>query len=310
MRSSSVAHQFLSKPCEPIILQQTIERACNLQNLIQDQSIKQLVGKIDKLPMVPKIYNELTRVLANPNTQAKDIARLLERDMSMSAKLLQLANSSFFRVGKPITTMELAVSHMGFNMVKNLVLSVEVFNNKHQMPKIPGLSFEQIQQQALLTAHIASRMLKDKKMAQDAFMAGILHDIGKIVLAITLPDRLSEAVHLAKTEECPLYQAEQKLFKVTHAEVGGYLLGIWGLPYTVIEAVANHHTPERVDSKSFDILSAVYCANVLAGGHLGNDAAEISNNHLEAYLTKFKMLNQLESWQKLVQEQATQMISL
>ncbi len=248
-----LAHQFLTKPCDPARLEAVIERACALQLLIHDARLREIVGRIGKLPSLPSLYSELSAVLANPKAEVGDAARLIGRDLAMSAKLLQLVNSSFFGLGRRIASVEAAVGYLGLGMVRNLVLALSAFDASAR-PR-PGFSIEMLQAHCQLAAGIARKLLTDRKQAEEAFLAAMLHDIGKLILATALT-----------------VEEEAALDGVTHAEVGAYLLGLWGLPYAVVEAVAHHHHPERAQPVALDVVAAVHLADALAHELEGREA--------------------------------------
>lgn len=299
LRVVPVAHQFLAKPCDADVVENVIERACKLREVIGDQTLRRLVGEVQRLPSAPRVYTRLTKALADAHTSVADIASILEQDMAICAKLLQLVNSAFFRTARRITRVIDAVIYLGPDTVKNLVLSVEVFQAAEGNVKLGGLCVESLQQHALQTASVASGMLVEKTRADDAFMAGMLHDIGKLVLASQCPQHLKQALDAACHDGRPLYALEERIAGVTHAEVGAYLLGIWGLPYPIVEAVANHHHPTRVQQRDFDVLAAVHLADLLVheaspgaapNPGLAFDPIDVS------YLESLGVADQLAAW--------------
>jgi putative nucleotidyltransferase with HDIG domain len=306
MRTVPVAHQFLHKPCDADILEKAVERACDLQSITNDEGIRKVVGKLQRLPSLPTVYAALQRTLADERSGAKDVARIIEQDIGMSAKVLQLVNSAFFGLGRRITTILDAVVYLGSGMVQKIVLATEVFKSGGSA-KYGGLSLEALRDHSVLTASIAQRILSsDKKQAEDAWAAGLLHDVGKLVLASEMPDHLTGAMALATKTGQTLWQAEQELYAVSHAEVGAYLLGLWGLPYPIVEAVANHHMPERVQHPGLDVVTAVHVANALAlectpGGEAASQAALNSD-----YITGLGIAHHLPRWRESAQELACQ----
>jgi len=300
VRAIPVAHQFLTKPCRPAELENVVERACNLQLLINDEALQKTIGKIETLPPLPRMYAALTKALSDPDTGADDVAKILEQDMAMCAKLLQLVNSSFFVSAKQITSVQFAVVRLGFQIVKNLVLSLEVFKSNAPI-QIEGFSAENLQKHALLVANIAKQICPNPQQSEDAFMAAMLHDIGTLIMAMEMPDKLKQAIALSQAEGLPLEKAEEKLFGVTHAEIGAYLLGAWGLPYPVVEAVANHHRPQRVLSHSFCPLAAVYIAEGLVS-EIEADSESPALLDLD-YVEALGVTDQLSSWRKMTEKQ-------
>jgi len=291
LRAVPVAHQYLAKPCKPELLRSVVERAISLQAVLHDKTVRRIVGNIETLPSVPRIYSELTKALAKETTDVEDIAKIISKDIAMSAKVLQLVNSAFFNQASTISSTKQAVVRLGLQMVKNLALAIEVFQNSESAKIARGFSIEAAQNHAFQTAALAREIISDKSLSEDVFMAAILHDIGKLVLAKELPEKFEAAQSLAAAEQQPIHIAEKQLIGVTHAEIGGYLLGIWGLPYPIVEAVANHHEPARVPMRTKSgILEAVYVANCLA------NEAELDEDFLE----ETGMRDQVESWREKV----------
>lgn len=300
LKALPVAHQFLTKPCDALELENVVERACAIRSLVDDPKIQQLIGGIKQLPTLPRIYQRLTQALAEDRTQAKDVAALLQQDTAICAKLLQIVNSAFFRLARHITSVEEAVRYLGFTVVRNLALTMEIFDGDVQPT---GFSFEALQQHALQVAVLAGRITTDRRRADDAFTAGILHDIGLMVLALRMPESWQQTLILANQRQQPLCQVEKELLGVSHAEAGAYLLGLWGLPYPIIEAVAYHHHPRAVPPYEFDALAAVYVANLLvheASLSIVELPAELLDKN---YLATLGVLDRLDGWRTLAAAQ-------
>jgi len=264
LRVVPVAHQFLAKPCDTGTLRVAIERACHLQALLSDDSIRRTVGALRDLPSLSRTYHSLALAVTNPDTSLQKIARIVEQDVGISAKILQLVNSAFFGIACPISNIEHAVIYLGINTLRSLVLSLEVFRVFEPKTSPPGFCLERLQRHARLAAHIAARLPVPKHLMDITMVAGMLHDVGKLILAWKFPERFKKLREEAAEENCPLYQVEERDYGFSHAEIGAYLLGLWGLPYMVVEAVALHHAPNRVAHQHFDAVSAVHAANLLA----------------------------------------------
>ena len=264
LRVAPVAHQFLAKPCDASTLRITVERACHLKDLLSDGSICRTVGALRDLPSLPRTYHALTQALANPEASLPQLARIVEQDVGISAKILQLVNSAFFGVARPITKIEHAVVYLGINTLKSLALSLEIFSVFEPNAAMTGFSLEGLQTHARLTANIAARLPVPDYLKDIAVAAGMLHDVGKLILAWKLPKRVKEQLAEAAKEHCPLHVVEERQHGFSHAEIGAYLLGLWGLPHVLVEAVALHHNPNRVPHQGFDLVTAVHAANLLA----------------------------------------------
>jgi HD-like signal output (HDOD) protein/CheY-like chemotaxis protein len=305
LRAMPVAHQFLSKPAEPGVIEEVIERACNLQTLIGDERVRKTVSRIGYLPSAPGVYSEFVALMSRENVSSSNVAALLKRDIALSAKTLQVVNSAFFRLSRPVADVEEAVTYLGLNTVKYIVLAIEVYQRTHSSAQPLGVSLERLQRHALGVAHVASSFFSDKATREDAFVAGLLHDIGKLVLAVGLPEHLERAEAEATRTGCSLHHAEQEIWGVTHAEVGGYLLGIWGLPYPIMEAVANHHSPARVDEKSFGLVGATHVANVLVDEIDAPASRPGDEGGLDvAYVERLGLAARLDEWRASARQQA------
>jgi putative nucleotidyltransferase with HDIG domain len=178
-----------------------------------------------------------------------------------------LVNSAFFRLSRRITGIEQAVNHLGFGAIRNLVLSAEVFSSWPSSHPKCALSIDKLQAHVHQVAAAARALTADTPpKADDALLAGLLHDIGYWILSNECQAELTESVALAIKENIALHLAETRIIGASHAQVGAYLLGLWGLPYPVIEAVALHHAPESVPQSEFDPLAAVVIAHALLPG--------------------------------------------
>ena len=305
LRAVPVAHQFLAKPCEHGVLETVVKRACRLQNLVQDRSVQQVVGRIRKLPSAPGLYAQLRVALADERVDADAVAKILAQDMAMCAKVLQLVNSSFFRLARHITRIEEAVSFLGYNVIKQIVLAVEVF----QAPigsRLGRQSLVDLQTHALMVASLAGSMFADQAAREAAFVTGLLHDIGKLVLAVEFPDSQGRVARIMDEAKCPVWQAESQVYGASHAEVGGYLLGLWGLPSEVVEAVVSHHQPRRVGDAEFGLTAATHVANGLVNDlrHGGPTEGVVVAGDVDLeLLAELRVLHRLPDWHALAVEQ-------
>ncbi|MFW5739934.1 MAG: HDOD domain-containing protein [Myxococcota bacterium] len=301
LRVVPVAHQFLTKPCEVGLLENVVERACNLHQLINDDVVRRALGGVQSLPSLPRVYAELQSILQDEDVSAQRVAEVLKQDVGMCAKLLQMVNSAFFRLPRPIAKVEEAVMYLGFTTIKQVVLTAAVFSSASSGGAPATLDIEALQRHSVLTGRLASELFQDRKMQDEAFCAGLLHDVGKLVVATQLPERAAQVADVVRAEGTTVHAAEQTAFGVTHAEVGGYLLGLWGLPYRIVEAVANHHAIERVEQREFDLLSATYVANALANEQTPSALrrAKPAFDPLDLdYLERMGVSDQLESWRE------------
>ena len=257
------AHQFLSKPCTAQQLENVIDRCINLHQMLADPRLRDVVGRVKKLPTIPTAFARLTALINDEDVCINKIASAVSADPAIAAKVLQMVNSSFFRLGRRISRIDQAVSYLGLIAIRNLVLSVEVFSGWRMDLDLPGFSPERLQARAQRVAAAAWALTQGTPIADDALLAGLLHKIGYWVLLQECPKEVERAVEMARTQSIPLHVAERELIGASHAEVGAYLLGLWGLPHPVVEAVAFQHAPSQVAHSQFDVLTALVLAESL-----------------------------------------------
>ena len=272
MRLVPFAHQYLSKPCQPLQLENLIDRCLLLHGLLSEPGLRSVVGRLRALPTPPRIYTALQNIVNDDNVTLADVAKLVAADAALAARVLQIVNSAFFRLARRISNIEQAVAYLGFAAIRNVAASVEIFT-RWPSGSGAGVDLEKLQQHVHAVAAASNCLTARTPISDDALLAGLLHDIGYWVLAQECPTDLRRAVELAASRAIPLFVAEKEVIGASHAEIGAYLLGIWGLPYPVVEAVAHHHQPERVTQTEFDVLAALVTAHSLAAS---DDAAAFS----------------------------------
>jgi HD-like signal output (HDOD) protein/CheY-like chemotaxis protein len=287
LRVVPVAHRYLMKPCDPDELQQAILRARTLRSIVNNERVRSVLGGVRNLPPAPRLYATLTRVIESENASMDDVARVLADDVAMSAKILQLVNSAFMRTNRRVTTVAEAVRYLGFATTKSLVLAAEVFNH----PGKAGKAVEQAQQHALAVAKMASSLFTDKRLAQEAFLAGMMHDVGTLVLLAELPDQLTEITRRERESGVSRSAAEEAVIGATHADLGAYLLTLWGMPDELIEAVACHHCPGRLPHDSFALVDALHVAD----GLIAECSGEASGLDTE-WLSKLGVSKEIDAW--------------
>lgn len=304
LRVVSAAHQFLSKPSDADVLCAVVERACRLQQLLVEPRLRKAIGSIGRLPTLPATYIALNEVLANPQGSLKDVAKIVEGDVGLCAKLLQLANSAFFGLARRTTDVTSVVTYLGANVLKALVLSLDVVEKAEGAVLPKALSLQGLQAHAIATAGLARRMLSDRHQAEDAFAAGMLHDIGELVLAGAFVDDYAEVAASAIDGPQLVHMCERAAFGVSHAEVGAYLLSLWGLPFSVVDAVAYHHQPGLSNAAALDVVGAVHIADFITQElAAGDDLLRRADTVLdEAYIDKLGLSGRLAEWRELAVE--------
>ncbi len=300
LRLVGPAHQYLSKPCDAEELRGAINRAFALRDVLANEQLKQLATRLRSLPTLPTLHAQLTEELRKDDPSLETVAAIISRDMGMTSKILQLVNSAFFGLPQPLTNPQEAVMYLGLATVRALVLSIQVFSQFDQRI-VKHFSIDALAKHGWTTGVLARRIAEtDKvslKVADQCFLAGMLHDIGQLILATGLPDEYARVLEAVTNEGKPLVEAELAQFGATHADVGAYLLGLWGLPNPVIEAVALHHRPSDAPVKAFSPLIAVHVASVFAHEQGGQGKfADAKVN--EACLADCGLADRLQLWRE------------
>ena len=261
-----VAHQFLSKPCDAKTLRQVVERSGMLHRTLADPGLRAMLGGVDRLPPALHVFQQLSDALAHDEVSAEAVAGIVRQDPAMASKLLQFANSAFFARSREVSDIRSAVILLGTKTIKNLALGFGVFDAVGPARGGAGSSVEELQRRAFSTAKIASAAVAERELAETAFMAGLVCDVGELLLMCKAPDRLSLAWQASAERGVPRVVGEREIFGVSHTQVGAYLLNLWGLPFWVIEAVAEHHAPQPGARARGELPLAVWLASCLAAG--------------------------------------------
>ncbi|MFK8256954.1 HDOD domain-containing protein [Erwinia sp. AnSW2-5] len=267
LRMLDVAHRFVSKPCDSSVLLTMVGSALSLRDMFQDPAVIEIVGRINRLPAAPKVFTEVSRLMASPNSDTRHIAALLGSDPALSAKIMQLANSAYFARGNHIHDIGNAITHLGLEQVKLLVLASQIFSEAGTDPYV-----EQLQRHALLASTLAARFSNHQGVESTAALLARI--------ALLIPEMREPAYMMATTcGNIPLYAA-----------VGAYLLALWGLPIDIVEAVANHVQPALSLDQHFGVIGTVHVAVALA-----NNVVPDTD-----YLDHTGVLDQLPLWQEML----------
>ncbi len=300
-RAAGVAHRLLAKPCEIEDLTRVIERSCSLKEITERVELGRQLAGASALPSAPRLYVRLTEMLRTGDASAEDAARLVERDMAMTAKVLQLANSAYFCRRNPVSKVRDAVAYLGLEALRALALSAETFRQFRVDPPIPGFSIDALELHSCRVARLANLISQDTCGSDEAFAAGLLHDVGLLVMAAEQRDALAETIAISQREGRPAHEIERERHGVTHAEVGAHLLALWGLPPSVTDAVAEHHDLPAVGAP-FDGAAVVYVANALVRERERRINGQ-SSAGVDAYVQSAGLASRLSHWRELAREQ-------
>jgi len=299
LRLVGPAHQFLSKPCEPDELRKAVSRAFALRDLLGNEKLKELTTRIRNLPTLPSLQGRLTEELGKEAPSIEKIGEIISHDVGMTAKILQLVNSAFFGLAQPISTPADAVVYLGMNTVRSLVLSLGIFL-QYEGKLCRSFSLDALAEHSWVTGSMARLIAHKERRAlqvvDQCLLAGLLHDVGQIILAFGLPEEYEKVIARAKKDNLPVWQVEQEFFGATHADVGAYLLALWGLPNQIVEAVALHHLPAQSTAMEFSPAIAVHVADVFAH-KLTQSNTEVPPPQLDlAHMARIGCADQVDYW--------------
>ena len=302
LRSIGPVHQFLPKPCDVEILKYTIKRTRAIQNSMVDKKLREVLTESDVLPSLPSSCTDLIRELENEQASVKNISRIVMQDMAMSVKILQFVNSAYFGLQYPVYDLSKAITLLGFDTLKIFVVAAKIFTYFDQI-ELEGFSLNRTWDHCLNVSQwakiIALQEEVDKTTLGNSVIAGMMHDIGKVVLARNMPEEYRRILTLSSGQHVPMFIAEREILGTTHAEVGSYLLGLWGFSNAIVEAVALHHCPVDARKQVFTELTAVTVANKFA--HELSSPGNIRDCHDymdNEYLNKLGLAKRVPLWQE------------
>jgi HD-like signal output (HDOD) protein/ActR/RegA family two-component response regulator len=301
-----LAHQFLVKPCVPEFFKSVIQFATSLGSRVGNDHVRELVSRIGQLPAVPDTYRKLVEALESEHSANEQLGEIIGQDLAMTAMVLKLANSAFFSVRQGIASPAEAISYLGIDLIKSLVLAHGLFGQVGAF-RIPTFNIQHLWAHSLSVAGATRRIAESQgisgREASTYFTAGLLHDVGILILASRFPEDYVKVLDTTRRAGGDLEAAEHHIFGATHGEVGAYLLGLWGLPAPVILAAAYHHLPRQQPTPGFSTALAVHVADALhsmRAEHPLFSAARIDS----AYLATLGLTGRLEAWREAAPEPA------
>jgi len=292
-----LGYPMLASHCDASALASTLLRNARLREWMTDPAIQRLMPSLRKLPATPRLFVQVTEELRSSNGSLEIVAHLIRQDPVMSAKMLQLVNSAFFASAHEVTDTLDAAMILGTERIKSLILLAGIFSQYKEAqgvcPSVEALLAHSIQV-GVYSRAIALSETKDAGTAEAAFTAGVLHDMGKMILAGNLPVWYKEVAKLRASKQLSDYAAELETFGATHANVGACLLASWGLPLPILEAVAWHHEPERSSERDFCLLAAVHAANAFV-----HEAGGTSAQLHQGFFQRIGMADCCQRWRQM-----------
>ncbi len=304
LRAANAAHQFLAKPCEAEELKESLIQACALRDILVNPKLKEVISQITVLPSIPSLYTELLGAIDSPMVSNERIGQIIERDMGMTLKMLKLANSALFGFRSRVSNAAQAVGILGTETIKALVLTIGVFSDASDATglgdRLRGL-WEHSLRISRLSRKLAHLAGANAGEIENSLTAGLLHDVGKLVIAWKLPEQWREIESIAQAKQISMLDAEYECLGCSHAEIGAYLMGSWSLPMQIIDAVAWHHHPSASLARRLSPLLFVHLAHSIPApqGYEGTGSQEPID---QGFLKNCGIGPEHEEWIRLAQE--------
>lgn len=301
-QSTVSAHQYLSKPCEPDYLKRTCRRLLATQDMLPNASLRTFVSGMASLPCLAANIAALKHALAGKAPAMTTLRQIVARDPAMSAKILQLVNSAFFGCSRRILDLGEALGFLGSDTLRTLTLDFQLFREIDES-YLNGLGAQVLTEHGVGTGFLADRIGKEicppaSDCAAVCAVAGLLHDTGVLVLAVNSPEKYLEALRLSSRDSMPLWKAETLVFGASHAEVGAYLLALWGFGEDITNAVAFHHRPQDAPVPRLPALTALHVADVLEH-EIADRQSLLRCDFDETYLRQIERLDDIPEWRRL-----------
>ena len=301
VESLGLAHQFLLKPVDPLELKETLTRVLDLQEWVNSASLKKIIHQIGSFPTPPEIYSELLQAITT--CSIKEIAKVVEQNPGIAARLLQLANTPYFGRKGEVNNITEAIMILGIDILKGVVIATEAFSKFHPATGQAKKELVEIFKHSVEVANLARltvmEITGDRTVANIAYTGGLVHDIGKLILLSHFPEYYFKIKNSyiqnqfehwdSKGNTLSVSQFEKELLGVDHAQLGGYLLGLWGLPEMIIEIAAYHHRPEAYFYETFSVVTAVHIGNSLQHGKESFPNQEIFPGLNEDYINRLNL---------------------
>ncbi len=300
--SWSIVHQFISSPCNPELVVSMVNDSMKLHNFLSNKELCDRIAAIGTLPSLPEIHNKLVEELQNENTSIQKIANLVGQDIGITAKVLATANSAFFGLRSRVENITQAINTLGIDTVEGIVFAAGVFG-QFDNANLPGFSVESIYNRGIAVGTkarmIAHAFGLNNMLTNDSLLSGTLHAVGQLVMLTSFKDEFCEALELSRGESIPFYKAQMKVMGVSDAAIGAYLLSLWGLRDTVVEAVAWHYNPSEAAASIISPLTAVHLAYATDLDECNNIKKNDKSAVDISYLDTLGISNQLDSIRSL-----------
>jgi HD-like signal output (HDOD) protein len=293
------SHRLFTDPLTPESIRSATHRALELRGWQSDPAVQARVSRMRVFPAMPSLYFKVAKIIESPEATVEAVAQLIESDLAISTQLIRVVNSAYYGYEGKISRMHEAIQVLGFGAIKSLVLAVQAFAQMDGVKPV-YFSIEKVWRHGLAVAkwarEIAEFESNDPLLAEHAYTAGLLHDIGKVVFAANLNADYDAALTFAREKQISCVAAEAEILGATHAQIAAYLTALWGLPRAVVEAIGFHHAPDSSRDEAFSPLTAVYVANLFKNERASDGHSSITSPLALDYLNRVGVADKIELW--------------
>lgn len=303
LNSINLVQKYIFKPCEPKDIQDAVEACLVSVKDFDNENVKSNIGDINNLPSLPSIYEELVSLLRQPNVSVDEVGSTISRDISLTAKVIRLVNSAFFGLRRVITAPSEAVIYIGFETVKAIVLSSEVFGSM-LAAGIPEDYLNNLWDHSFIVSCFSRAIAQYENLedliVDNSFASGVIHDVGRLVFLLKHKNRYMEMLErLNKDDRLDRCTLEKEVFSSTHAEIGAYLLRYWGLPHACIDPVLYHHNPINYMHADLDAVGIVHAADVIYYRLFRKKANGVAPVLCDSFFERLKIQSHISSWENV-----------
>ncbi len=303
METVKLAHQIYLKPNSYKGIIAILDRAFYLHKIKLNPAVRKIIMSVGTIPSTPEIVNEIVVAAEDENYSLKELSQLISQDIGMSMNVLRLINSPYFGMKNQIISINQAVSLLGLEVLKTLIISVHLFES---FPDLDVSEMHEIMQHSFNSANNCKKILElegcSKQECDAGFITGFMHDIGRIIIGSAFPVENEQILLKHSASNVPLAIAEQEIIGVTHEEISAFILALWGFEDHIIEAVAFHHSPSKSRCEDPLLLAAMHCAD-LYDYELSDSFISREEGLDIEFLEKHNLLKREEKWLEICENQ-------
>jgi HD-like signal output (HDOD) protein len=261
MKALPISHQFLSKPCEPEKLINSIQRAVTLENTTSNNSIVEKLKELKSLPVRPEVFDKLTKLISSDDYSIMNIVEIISTEPAITSKLLQIVNSAYFSLPREISDVQEAINYLGIETVKTTALAIELYESFYSKDFF-DYDLEKDCRKCIEVASFLKSHTEDKMQSEILYTAAILQNAGRLVVLSYFPEQYKEIINLIENDKDPL-EAELEVLGSTSKQLASSLILMWGLPYQIASCIAHADDPWNYSKEDTNLSIDLYIANYL-----------------------------------------------